>query len=255
MQSTERRDQLMRLVRERGYVNVSDVARELGVDGSTVRRDLARLDALGLVERSHGGATPVRDQAEVPYDVKIGKRVAEKRAIGRLVASMIDDGSSVMLDDGSTSLMVARALSGHRDITVVTPDIRVAAELAAVPGVRLIVPGGEMLATTYTLLSQDAVEAVRRYHVDMAVICCDSVDLDGASNRNSALVPLKRAMIGSAQRAVLAVDSSKFGSRMLVHVASLPEFDSIATDDGVADTQVAGYPVPILRAGVEGADR
>ncbi len=250
MRSVERRDELMRLVRDRGYVNVTDAATEIGVDTSTIRRDLARLDGLGLVERSHGGAIPVRDEAEVPYHVKIGKRVAEKEAIGAYVAGSIGDGASLMLDSGSTSLMVARALSEHHDITVITPDIRVAGELSARSDVRLIVPGGEVLASTYTLLSQEAVESLRRYHVDVAVICADAVDPDGVTNMNGAVVPIKRAMIENSRRSVLAVDSSKMGLRKLVRVAEVQELTDIVTDDGLEAAAPAAYPVSLHRAAV-----
>lgn len=251
MRGTERRDELLHFVRMRGYVSVSDAASALGVDASTVRRDLARLDALGLVQRSHGGALPLRDEAEVPYDVKLGRLMPEKRAIGQLVASLIPDGSSVILDSGSTTLLMAQALAGRRDLTVITADVRIAAEILLRPEIRLIVLGGEALAGTSTLLGQEAVESMRRYHVDVAVIAADAVDDEIASNLNGAVVPLKRAMIGAARRRILAVDNSKFGTRKLVHVAALQEFSDIVTDDGVHDAVASKVPVPLHRAAVD----
>jgi DeoR/GlpR family transcriptional regulator of sugar metabolism len=250
VKAAERRDELLRLIRQRGYVNVSQAAAELAVDTSTVRRDLARLDDLGLVERSHGGALPQRDEAEVPYDVKIGRLVAEKQAIGQLVSTLIPEGSTVILDSGSTTLMVAQALTEHRGITVITPDVRIAAELLFQPDIRVIVPGGEGLAGTSTLLSQEAVESMRRFHVDVAVMAVDAVDAEVTSNLNSAVVPLKRAMMGAARHTILAVDSSKFGSRKLVRVAPVEEFDEIVTDAGLDEPTAAGFPVPVRRAAV-----
>lgn len=251
MRAAERRDELLRMVRSRGYLNVSEAAAEMGVDTSTVRRDLARLDELGLVQRSHGGALPLRDEAEVPYDVKIGRLVPEKKAIGHLVASEIPEGSTIILDAGSTTLMVARALAGHHDITVITPDVRIAAELLFRPDIRLIMPGGESLPGTSTLLGQEAVESMRRYHVAIAVIAVDAVDEEVASNLNGSVVPLKRAMMGAARRTILAVDRSKFGLRNLVKVAGVDEFDEIVTDDGVDETLAASFPVPVQRAALE----
>jgi DeoR family transcriptional regulator of aga operon len=239
------------MVRARGYLNVSDAAAAMGVNNSTVRRDLARLDELGLVQRSHGGALPLREEAEVPYDVKIVRLVPEKKAIGMAIASEIPEGSTFILDAGSTTLMVARALAGHHDITVITPDVRVAAELLFRPDVRLIMPGGESLPGTSTLLGQEAVESMRRYHVDIAVIAVDAVDREVVSNLNGSVVPLKRAMMGAARRTILAVDNSKFGLRKLVKVAPTEEFDDIVTDDGVDEALAAGFPVPIRRSVVE----
>lgn len=223
----------------------------MGVDNSTVRRDLARLDELGLVRRSHGGALPLRDEAEVPYDVKIGRLVSEKKAIGRLVASEIPEGSTIILDAGSTTLMVARALAGHHDITVITPDVRIAAELLFRPDIRLIMPGGESLPRTSTLLGQEAVESMRRYHVDIAVMAVDAVDNEVVSNVNGSVVPLRRAMMGAARHTILAVDNSKFGLRKLVKVAPTEEFDEIVTDDGVDETLAAGFPSPVRRAAAD----
>lgn len=251
MKGAERRDEVLRIVRARGYVNVTEAARELGVNSSTIRRDLARLVQLGLIERSHGGAIAVNDEAEIPYDVKIARRVAEKQAIGELVASLIPNDSTVIIDSGSTAFMVARALADHRGMTVITPDIRVGAELVARPDVRLIVPGGEALPATTTLLSQEAVESMRRYHVDVAVMAADAVDPEGVTNINSAVVPLKRAMIGAARRAILAIDSSKFGIRKLVTVAPVEEFSEVVTDDGLDEAVAGTYPVPVLRAALE----
>lgn len=251
MKGSERRDELLRMVRDRGYLNVSQAAGELGVDASTVRRDLARLDELGLVRRSHGGALPLRDEAEVPYDIKLGRLVPEKQAIGELIASQIPGGSTVILDAGSTTLMVARALAGHQDLTVITPDVRVAAEMLFRPGIRLIMPGGEGVVGTSTLLSQEAVETMGHYHVDIAVIAVDAVDEAVVSNLNGSVVPLKRAMMGAARRTMLAVDRSKFGIRTLVKVGSVEEFDEIVTDDGLDDGVAATFPVPVSRAPVE----
>lgn len=250
MKSPERREELLRLVRSRGYVNVSEAAQELAVDTSTIRRDLTRLHQLGLIERSHGGATQTRDEAEVPYDVKLSRLVGEKRAIGTLTASLIPDGSALILDSGSTSLAVARALADHQGLTVITPDIRVAAELIGHPDMRLIVLGGEALPRTTTVISQEAVESMRRYHVDIAVMGTDAVDPVSATNMNGTVVPLKRAMIGAAQRSILVVDSSKLGARKLVTVAPVQDFTEIVTDDRVSQEALTSYPIPARQATV-----
>lgn len=251
MSSTARRDELLRTLRDQGYVRVTEAAAEMRVDSSTIRRDLVRLEKLGLVRRSHGAALPPRDDVEVPYSVKMSRAVREKKAIGRRVASMIDDGASVILDSGSTSLMVARALAQHRDLTIITPDIQVAAEVINRPNVRLIVPGGESLSPTTTVISQEAVESVRNYRVDVVVLGADAVDPEGASNHGSAVVPLKRAMLEAARRSILVVDSSKIGSRQLVPVCALHEVDQVVTDAGMAPTDLDEYPVPVERVIVD----
>jgi DeoR/GlpR family transcriptional regulator of sugar metabolism len=238
----------LRLVRGNGYLSVKDAATELGVDTSTVRRDFAHLDRLGLIERSHGGALPVRDEAEGPYNIKLGRLVPEKRAIAELTASLIPEGASVILDSGSTTLMVARALADHRGLTVITPDVRVAAELAIRPGIRLIVPGGEGIPGTSTLVSQESVEDFRRFTVDIAVIAADGVDEEAVTNMNGTVVPLKQAMINAADRSILVMDSSKFGLRKLMKVAPVQHLSEVVTDAGLAASVASSYPVPVRRA-------
>lgn len=252
MRASDRRDALLREVQDRGYVNAAEAAGEFGVDSSTIRRDLLRLDQLGLLQRSHGGAVARRDEADVPYDVKIRKLVPEKEAIGAAAAAQIPDGATVMLDSGSTTLMVAKALAGRTDLTVITPDVVIAAELIVNPSIRLIVPGGESLRDTTTVVSQEAVEMVRRYHVDIAVMASDAVDAAGPTNMNGVVVPLKRAMMGAALRSLLVADSSKIGQRCLVKVSPMEEFDELITDAGADPRETAGYPIPVQRVAPTG---
>ena len=252
MHTAERRDTLLRTIRTRGYLNVAEAAEELGVDTSTVRRDLARLESAGLIQRSHGGAVPVRDEAEVPLGQKLGLHVAEKRAIAHEVARHIPNGSTVLLDAGSSSLLVAQALTAHTGLTVITPDVSIAAELITRNDVRLILPGGEAVPETSTVLSQEAVEMVRRLHVDVAVMGADAVDARGASNLNSAVVPFKRAMIGSATRTILAADHSKLNTRRLISVATLEELSLLVTDDGGPEEATADYPIDVVRVALAG---
>lgn len=247
MRTSDRRDALVRAVRERGYLSAAEAAEEFGVNSSTIRRDLTRLDQLGLLQRSHGGAISRRDEADVPYDVKIRKLVPQKQAIGAAAAALIPEGATVMLDSGSTTLMIAKALVDRTDLTVITPDVVIAAELVVHPSIRLIVPGGESLQDTTTVVSQEAVEMVRRYHVDIAIIASDAVDAAGPTNMNGVVVPLKRAMMDSARRAILVADSSKLGQRRLVRVAPLEDFAELITDEGADVAETDGYPIPVTR--------
>lgn len=247
MRTSDRRDAIVRAVRDRGYLSAAEAAVEFGVNSSTIRRDLTRLDQLGLLQRSHGGAILRRDEADVPYDVKIRKLVPQKQAIGVAAAAQIPDGATVMLDSGSTTLMVAKALAERTDLTVVTADVVIAAELIVHPSIRLIVTGGESLQDTTTVVSQEAVDMVRRYHVDIAIVASDAVDHSGATNMNGVVVPLKRAMMESARRTILVADSSKLGQRRLVRVAPLEAFEELITDDGAAASETVGYPIPVRK--------
>jgi DeoR/GlpR family transcriptional regulator of sugar metabolism len=243
----QRRAEILSRLRRHGYVSVKQLAEEYQVDASTIRRDLDRMAALGQVTRSHGGATLPDEPDETPYEVKVGKNVAQKRAIARAVAQLIPDGSSLLIDSGSTTLEVAQALRGHRDMTVITNDLRVAAEIANQGDVRLIVPGGEALPAVYTLASQRAVDLIQEFSVDYAVLGADAVDPQGITDTNSNEVAMKRAMLQAARQVVVVADSSKFGRSALVRVTGLDAVDLVITDDGLDDDVVAALPVEVRR--------
>lgn len=245
--SKQRREDILRRLHRQGYVSSRQLAADYGVDPSTIRRDLDTMAHLGMIERSHGGATLPAEPAETPYDVKIEKNVAQKRAIARAVADLVPHGRSLLIDSGSTTLEVARALRSHRGMTVITNDLRVAAEIANQGDVRLIVLGGEALPSVYTLASERAVHLIGEFHVDYAVMGADAVDPRGITNTNSNEVSMKRAMLQAADHVLVVADSSKFGHSALVRVAGLEDVDLIVTDDGLAEERTAEYPVEIRR--------
>lgn len=249
----QRREEILRRVQRHGFVSVSQLVRDYQVDSSTIRRDLATMEQLGVIARSHGGATLPAEPAEIPYDVKVGKNVAQKRAIARAVAELVPHGSSLLIDSGSTTLEVAQALRAHREMTVITNDLRVAAEVANQGDVRQIVPGGEVLPAVYTLASERAVDLIKEFHVDYAVMGADAVDAQGITNTNSNEVSMKRAMLRAADHVLVVADSSKFGHTALVRIAGFDVVDLIVTDDGLDEERASAYPVQIRRVTPEPA--
>jgi DeoR family transcriptional regulator, aga operon transcriptional repressor len=247
----QRREEILGRLLRHGYVSVRQLAQDYGVDSSTIRRDLDTMAELGMVERSHGGATLPAEPADIPYDVKVETNVAQKRAIARAVAEMVPHDRSLLMDSGSTTLEVARALRAHRGMTVITNDLRIAAEVANQGDVRLIVLGGEALPAVYTLASERAVDLIREFHVDYAVMGADAVSPEGITNINSNEVSMKRAMLDAAGQVIVVADSSKFGRPALVRVASLESVDLIVTDEGLPEESAAEYPTTIRRVPAE----
>jgi DeoR/GlpR family transcriptional regulator of sugar metabolism len=243
----QRREEILRRLHRTGYVTVRQLAQDYRVDSSTIRRDLDTMAELGMVERSHGGAMLPAEPPEIPYDIKVETNVAQKRAIARAVAEIVPHERSLLMDSGSTTLEVARALRAHRGMTVITNDLRVAAEVANQGDVRLIVLGGEALPAVYTLASERAVALIREFHVDYAVMGADAVSPEGITNINSNEVSMKRAMLDAADQVIVVADSSKFGRPALVRVASLKSVDLIVTDEGLSEESAAEYPTTIRR--------
>lgn len=219
-----------------GYVEAKALADQLGVDASTIRRDLDALERAGQAQRTHGGARPAPGAtAKLPYTMKEGERLIEKAAIARAAARRVRDGETVILDSGSTTYEVARALRHHADLTIITNDLRIAKFVAETPGVRLLVTGGELLGSVFTLVGERAIAFLSDYTADWAFLGADAVDIDaGITNMNTLEVPLKRAMITAAADAVVVADSSKFGRRALAKVAGLDEITRVMTDPELA---------------------
>jgi len=230
----QRQARIVQQLQERGFVEIAEISELLAVDRSTIRRDLEKLVETGLARRTRGGALPgpASGLADIPYEVKRIERTAEKEAIGRAAASRVNAGEAVLLDSGSTTYQIALALRRRRDISVVTNDLMVAMCLAESPGVRLVVTGGILLESVFTLVGPRAVQELRELHVDRAFLGADAIHhKSGITNVTFVEVEVKQAMIAAAREVVVVADSSKFEHRALAKVCGLEEIALILTDD------------------------
>lgn len=246
--STRRREILQRLLAD-GYVEAKDLATTLGVDTSTIRRDLDALARAGQVQRTHGGARPTPGGAlELPYAMKKDERRAEKVAIAEAATRKVSDGDTVILDSGSTTYEIAAALREREGLTVITNDLRIGKLIATMPGTHLLVTGGELLGSVFTLVGERAVAFVSDYAADWTFLGADAIDPEaGITNTNTLEVPLKRAMIAAGKATVVVADSTKFGHRTLAKVAAIDDVDAILTDDGLPDDAAENYGDRLVR--------
>ena len=227
-----------------GFVSVAALASELAVSEVTVRADLDGLERAGALRRVHGGALPasgsvressVETTAEVDADVK--------RRIGRKAAGLVADGSSLLLDVGSTTLAVARALVARSDLTdvvVITNGLSIALALEpAIPRFTVVVTGGTLRPLQHSLVNPMVSAALAGLHVDLAVIGCTGIDEAGnVTNVNLPEAEVKREMMTAAARRILVADASKVGRRHLGLVGALDEFDTLVMAG--AGTEQAG---------------
>ncbi|MFE2995747.1 DeoR/GlpR family DNA-binding transcription regulator [Nocardia sp. NPDC059246] len=250
--SSRRREILGRLITD-GYAGAKELAQELGVDTSTIRRDLDMLERDGQIQRTHGGARPVPGvTADLPYSQKRGVRLSEKAAIARVAAARIEDGDTVILDSGSTTYEVAVALRHREELTVITNDLHIAEYVAGLNRFRLLVAGGEVLGTVYTLVGDRTVEFLSDYAADWTVLGADAVDVrSGITNTNTLEVPVKRAMVAAARSTIVVADSSKFGHRALAKVAGLDEVDLLVTDAALDAAAWESFGDRLIRADVQ----
>jgi DeoR/GlpR family transcriptional regulator of sugar metabolism len=172
-----------------------------------------------------------------------------KAAIARQAAQQVHDGDTVILDSGSTTYEVAVALRKHRELSVITNDLRISTYIASLRGFRLLVTGGELLGSVYTLVGDHAVEFLGSYAADWAFLGADAIDThSGVTNTNTLEVPVKRAMIKAARTAVVVADSSKFGRRALAKVAGLDEIDFVVTDPDLPGETAEHWGIRLIQA-------
>lgn len=248
MSTAARRDAIIERAVRDGYIEANALAHELGVNASTIRRDLDVLERAGHVRRTHGGARLVADgTGDIPYARKQTANLAAKTEIAEAAAALVSEGDAVILDSGSTTYQLAVALRG-KPLTIITNDLRIAKFVATDPAARLLVTGGELLGTVFTLVGSKAASFLSELRADWTFLGADAVSLDGGiTNTNTIEVPIKRAMIAAAKHPIALADSSKLDRQVLARVAGLDELEVVLTDASASNDLVERYQ-PRLRA-------
>jgi DeoR family transcriptional regulator of aga operon len=241
--AAQRRTQIVALVGATGFARVAELSRGLGVSEVTVRSDLAALEREGAVDRVHGGAvlrgmSPRTEPALEPsFESARATWADEKRRIGVAAAALVESGSSVLLDVGTTTAAVADALLERDDlddVVVITNGLSIALALEhAIPRFTVVVTGGTLRPLQHSLVAPYASVLLGRLHADLAVIGCTGVDARaGVTNVNLPETELKSAMVAAADRAVVVADPSKIGRADVGVVGALADFDLLITTAG-----------------------
>jgi DeoR family transcriptional regulator, fructose operon transcriptional repressor len=237
MLAETRRHKLRDLVTRQGYATLDELVRTLGVSESTIRRDLEVLDLAGSVKRTHGGAVYTGEVRSMPaFDERTGTSAAEKCAIGMTAASLLEDGDTVLLDGGTTTLEVARALIGRR-VQVVTNSLPIAQLLASSQQTDLILLGGYVYPRTGVALGPLAIATMQSIRVRKAILGAGGIVAEGIYNSNSLLVETERQMMSCGQEIMIVADHTKFGRLALARLCGLDEIDQVVVDSGLSDEQ------------------
>ena len=219
------------MLRADGPGEVTNLFRALGVSGATVRRDLTHLHHEGLLQRVHGGAAPL-GTTEPPYDVVAEDHQDAKVRVGRTAAGLVRDGDVVLVDIGTTTSHLARGLRG-REVTVITSSLPVYEELAADEAVELILLGGVVRRNYRSLVGFLTEHALGQVHADLLFLGTSGVRRDGTVLDTTAVeVPIKRAMLRAAERAVLVADAGKFPGRGIARVCGAGDLAVLVTEPG-----------------------
>ena len=229
----ERHNFILERLRERGFVTVADLGRNLDVSEATVRRDLRRLEERGLLFRTHGGANPPSHLVyDRPVSEKAKQNAREKERIGRAAAALIQENDSVIFASGTTVMQVAKHVDPEIHLTVLTSAINVAIELSRHPTAELIQLGGMVRNTSTSAVGPMAEEMMASYSCRKLFLGVDGLDIThGLTTTNPFEASLNKRMIAAAQEVIVVTDCSKFGLRGFSHICSMEEVDKIITDD------------------------
>lgn len=231
MELSPRQSEILAAARTRGRVSVDQLASTFEVTPQTIRRDLNDLCTRGLLARVHGGAVPARSVSNVTYDQRRGLAASAKQNIGLAAARLIPNNCSVIINIGTTTEQVARALYDHRDLIVISNNINVINILSGSPRKDLILAGGTVRQTDGGIVGEAAVEFMGQFKADYAVIGASSLDKDGSVlDFDIREVSVARTIVKSARQTILVADNSKFGRTASVRVCNITDVASFVTD-------------------------
>jgi DeoR/GlpR family transcriptional regulator of sugar metabolism len=250
---SQRRDAVQRRLTAHGEAGFAELAEEFGVSEMTIRRDLEMLEAEGLARRVRGGAISVVSRAyEPPFAVRTSTAADAKEAIGVAAAALINDGDTVIIDVGTTTMALARAMHGKHGVTVVTASLPIAVELGTDPDIRVVVTGGQVRAGELSLTGGMAEDAFGGLNCDLAFIGIAGICASpGLSEYNPEDARVKQAAIGAARRVIVLADASKLGRVAFSTVAPLPSVDVLVTEataDHPVAQEIAAAGVSIVEA-------
>ena len=231
MHRSARQAVIMKTLGLNGSCAVSDLAAELAVSDETIRRDIKAMAVKGLVERVHGGAVLPDLFREADFQKRLNHNAAAKKAIARTVAAQVRNGESVMLDTGSTTAYVARALTDHSDLLVVTNCADIARTLASRNRNQVYLAGGQFRADDGAVLGTSAIRFIGQFRVRTAILSMAAIHPDvGLMDFHLREAEFSQAVMAQAKRVIVAADASKFAVQAPVKVCGFSAIDTLVTD-------------------------
>ena len=236
MLNEERRRSILEMMQRDGRVLVADLAQQFGTSQITIRKDLELLDTRGLIQRTHGGALPIPIGALLDPTLREKEKLhrKEKLRIAEAAAKLVEEGESVLLDSGTTTTAIARALKEMRKVTVITNATNIASELAGT-NVEVILTGGTLRKNSFSLVGPLAEESLRQLRADILFLGVDGFDTEaGLFTPNLLEAQVNRIMVEIATRTIAVCDSTKFGRRSLCKIVPPSAVNQVITDKNIS---------------------
>lgn len=232
MFQVERQEKIVKILEEKPRVTVEELANLLDVTPMTIRRDLKYLESVQIISRTFGGAVlKSKLTLELSHKEKELQNTKEKQRIGNAAAEWVEDGQTVILDAGTTTMEVAKQLLRRQNLTIVTNDVLIAAYLVVASNFAIYCTGDRVQNITGACMGSRAIQFLKQIYADIAFIGTSSVDVElGVSGPTSEKAELKKEIILSAEKTILVADNSKFNKKSINKICSLKELSLIISD-------------------------
>src|SRR5699024_3143202 len=229
----DRQNKIWEYVKQNKVATVTELANYFHVHDATIRRDLSQLETENKLRRTHGGVMIDNEVSSEPsFQEREPVQYNEKKRIGKIASTFIEDGSNIILDSGTTTIHIADYIMDKKDITVVTNDINIASKFRFSPEIKVIVTGGILFPESYMLNGMITDQVLGDLQVHTAFIATPAFHYKlGLTHFDDNLAPAKKAIIRSAKKIIVLTDHTKIGKVSLHKVAKPEEIDILITSE------------------------
>jgi len=238
MLAGERQQRILEEIKNKGAATISELSKNFNVSEMTIRRDLNRLEEEGLIKRTYGGALSLEVATFEPtFQEKDSINIEEKRRIGAVAISIINEGDTIFLTTGTTTMQIVKNLlksRSHMNLTIVTNSLNNAYELCKLNNIRLFVIGGEVRKKSYAMVMPQIEESLRGIYIDKLFLGINGLSIEyGLTVPNPLEAQFCQLVIRKSKETIVVADHSKFGKVTFAHVVNLGEIDKVITDSAV----------------------
>lgn len=224
--------EILRLLDERAFWTVSELAERFDVSEETIRRDARQLEQSGVIQKVHGGLSATSHKIEAPYRTRLRENAAAKQRIARKAAELVSDGMTLLIDSGTSCHWLARNLAPLRNLTIVTNSVEIAHEVLGNPGQRLLLAGGQINPIHNAAFGPEAQTFCKRFAPDLTILSMGAVDAArGFLDFDPDEAAFKQSLLEHARRVVVLADHSKFARSGFMQVASFRQVKDLVTDE------------------------
>ena len=233
MNTDERREEIITLIRENGRVQVSDLSAKYGISEVSIRKDLEMLEAEGHLSRVHGGAVGLNKlYVNMDLNERYKTNATAKRRLADLAASFIEDNDTIMMNAGTTLTYVLRAIRDKKNISIVTNSVQNATEAALYPDFNVILLGGQLDSKYQFTYGEDAIRQLENYHATKCILSVDGISsTSGLTLYYSNEASLAKKMIECSGKVIITADSSKIGKNVFARITDTKKVDCLITTE------------------------